>query len=226
MFKFVRKTWNPVVGCTHNCTYSCWARRMAKRQKHRCQLCYEFVPHLHEERLNVFVPRRPTLCFVCDMGDLFCDGVPDEWIERVLNVARRCRNVIFLFLTKNPARYFDFLDLFPENSILGCTIETNRSYAVSLAPPVGERYIAMRDLKWPRKFIAVEPILDFDWVFLDWLKQIKPIMVSVGYNNYTKRFPEPDVEKTLTLIKELKKFTNVEIKTIRGSAARHEKRRL
>jgi len=116
----------------------------------------------------------------------------------------------------SPLAPLAFLDLFPENSILGCTIETNRSYAVSLAPPVGERYIAMRDLKWPRKFIAVEPILDFDWVFLDWLKKIKPIMVSVGYNNYTKRFPEPDVEKTLTLIKELKKFTNVEIKTIRG----------
>jgi len=50
------------------------------------------------------------------------------------------------------------------------------------------------------------------------LKKIKPMMVSVGYNNYTKRFPEPDVEKTLTLIKELKKFTNVEIKTIRGNS--------
>ena len=212
MFKFVKNTWNPVVGCVHLCRY-CWARRQAKRQKKRCELCYRFVPHLHEERLKKRW-RDPKLIFTVDMGDLFCSAVPDEWILRVLDVVRENPHCMFLFMTKNPARYFDFK--FPDNAILGTTIETNRNYNVSKAPPPEERYEAMKDLDHEFKFVSIEPIMDFDMdVLVEWIRDIKPLRVAVGYDNY-QYYPlvEPPLSKTIELIEKLNYFTDVEPKTL------------
>ena len=58
------------------------------------------------------------------MGDLFCSKVPDEWIVKVIKYVEKFPETYFLFLTKNPQRYSDFLDIIPENAILGATIET------------------------------------------------------------------------------------------------------
>jgi len=51
--------------------------------------------------------------------------VKDEWIRAVLSHVVKFPDTYFLFLTKNPERYRDFLDEFPPNSILGATIETD-----------------------------------------------------------------------------------------------------
>jgi len=218
MYSFVGPRWNPIVGCTHQCVY-CWARCQAKRQKRRCELCYEFVPHLHEDRLKK-VPRAGTV-FVVDMGDLFCDGVTDEWIHQVLGATRRIPEPFFE--TKNPRRYSDFVDEFPEGSVLSATIETDQSYPnVSRAPPVLDRALGMLELRWPKKHISIEPIMDFNLqVFVEWLKPIKPVLVSVGYDNYNHKLPEPALSKTLALIAELEKFTSVERKTLRKAWWEH-----
>ncbi|MCD6443814.1 hypothetical protein CW710_02285 [Candidatus Bathyarchaeota archaeon] len=53
--------------------------------------------------------------------------------------------------------------MFPRNSLLGATIETNRdSSNISKALSPVERFEAMLELNHPHKFIVVEPILDFD----------------------------------------------------------------
>lgn len=212
MFSMVKVTWNPVVGCTHNCCY-CWARRLARRQKNRCKKCYRFVPHLHPERLNRRFKNK--IVFVVDMGDLFCYEVPDTWIIRVLHTIEKNPDSRFLLLTKNPLRYFDFLELFPSNVILGATIESDRDWDVSDAPHPMERLLAMKKLPWDDKFIAIEPILDFNNVFVDFLEKINPRTVYVGYDNYNHKLPEPELEKTKWLVSELKKFTNVNVKTLR-----------
>lgn len=204
MFRSVEKTWNPVVGCSHNCIY-CWARRQAKRQKHRCQFCYKFIPHLHLERK---VPKA-NLIFVCSMGDLFCDVIHNEWIEQVIGIVRQHKDRDFLFCTKNPKRYLEFD--FPRNCLLGTTIETNKDELVekvSQAPLPSERYKAMLDLDGSyRKFLSVEPIMEFDFdVFLGWIKDINPNLCEIGYDNYGFNLIEPEVNKTLKLIEEKRKL--------------------
>ena len=127
----------------------------ARRQKRRCLKCYRFEPHTHFERLKGLGGRPKTIWFV-DMGDLF-----GEWVLRILEAARRYPGNTYMFLTKNPRRYHEFLDMFPENSLLGATIETNRDTSnLSKAPSPVERFEAMLELNHPHKFVVVEPILD------------------------------------------------------------------
>ncbi len=94
------------------------------------------------------------------MGDLWGNWVRSEWIEYVLNHIRRFENTYFLFMTKNPARYHDFINKISKNAILGATIETNRddlylNEAISDAPLPSLRYEAMKKLDWDKKFIAI-----------------------------------------------------------------------
>jgi len=156
------------------------------------------------------------------MGDLFGAGVPEKWIRKVLAWTRGSP-ATFFFETKNPARYYEFLDEFPPNAILSTTIESNRDYGLSRAPPPEARYEAMTTLPWPRKHVSIEPVVDFDpGPLLGWLRDIEPEMVSVGYDNWNSGLPEPPLEKTLSLIRTLEDFTRVERKTLRKRRSKHE----
>jgi len=221
------KTWNPLIGCLHHCIY-CYARKWAKRLKRLCEYCYKFVPHLHVERLSQSkIPGGDLPVFVCDMSDLFGNWIPREWIKMVLSAAktksRRC-GTTFLFLTKNPAGYFLFLDQFDEHTILGATIETDYvelSVRVSGAPSVRSRIYHMIQLRKARPdlklFVSIEPILEFTnpVSFARKLEPIKPDFVFVGYDNYNNNLVEPRLEEVKELIEELEKFTEVRPKTLR-----------
>jgi len=222
MFSIVTRTWNPVTGCTHNCVY-CWARRLAETKLRNTRKYRNgFRPAIHEWEFGAKF-RLGEVVFVTDMGDLFCDAIPKEWILRVLSYVERFPSTCFLFLTKNPARYHEFLDYIPKNAILGATIETNRDelyrkYRVSGAPPPSSRYKAMRDLEWDLKFISIEPILDFDpGEFLNWIIEVDPVLVYVGYDNWGNRLQEPPFNKTLQFVEALSRYTAVFIKTLRSA---------
>jgi protein gp37 len=208
MFDVITATWNPVIGCLHNCTY-CWARNLAEtRLNHTEKYKDGFKPKLFEYELKKRFKDR--FVFACDMGDLFGRWVPREWIQKIIKAVYYNPESYYLFLTKNPARYFEFLDDFPRNLVLGATIETNRQYPVSNAPSPFDRYRAMANLPWKNKLISIEPVMDFDLeTFLQWITKIKPAIVYVGYDNYGNKLPEPSMDKTLELIAELEKFTRV-----------------
>ena len=214
MFNAIDKTWNPVIGCLHNCCY-CWAKRLVEtRLKNTVKYRDGFKPKLADSELNRRFKNR--FVFACDMADLFGDWVPKEWILDVLATIEKNPTSSFLFLTKNPKRYKEFLDIYPENLVLGATIETNRDYAVSNAPPTVERYRNMADLPFKKKLISIEPIMDFDLdIFIQWLKEIGPTIVYVGYDNYNNELPEPSLTKTKQLIEKLEAFTRVRVKTLR-----------
>jgi len=219
MFNIVGETWNPITGCMHYCRY-CWARQLAlTKLKITERYRQGFKPRFNEEELKKNF--KEGVVFVSDMGDIFSPGVKKEWVIKVIKHIARFTNTYFLFLTKNPQKYKEFIDIMPPNAILGATIETNRDdlyikYRISHAPLPSLRYRAMKELDWPLKFVSIEPILDFDLnVFVECIKEINPFMVYVGYDNYGNKLPEPPLEKTMALIDELSEFTDVRYKTLR-----------
>jgi len=221
MYRYA-KTWNPFVGCKFHCIYCKPSfQQQLKRQKHRCLRCYYYIPHLHEERLD----RIPSskIIFVCGDGDIsFCPTwFTEEIIDRIKQHNKRCPHKIYYFQSKYPKYFERFLDQFPENVFLLTTLETNRDKGykqISRAPVPSIRFQQFLELDYPRKIVTIEPIMDFDLEeFVDWMKQIKPQAVYIGYNSRPKQvqLPEPPQEKFWKLAWELDKFTNVIIKNLR-----------
>lgn len=218
MFREVMKTWSPIIGCLgHQCTY-CYARALAEgRLKGTPKYAEGFKPRLWEPALKSRF--HQGLVFVCNMGDLWGEWVPAEWIGRVLGVARQSPKATFLFLTKNPARYFEHLDDMPPNVILGATIETDHypTQGISLAPAPERRAHVLAGLgdKWPT-MVSIEPVLDFDLdTLVAMVKSIAPQFVYLGMDNWNHHLPEPPLAKTRELIAALGEFTEVRVKTLR-----------
>lgn len=220
MFNIVSGTWNPVSGCLYNCNY-CWARNLATTKLHNSHRYVNgFNPNFNETEFRSRFGKG-DLVFVSDMGDLFGAFIPSEWILRVLNQVSKFPDADFLFMTKNPQRYHEFLPSMPKNTILGTTIETNideiiQTDKISTAPLPSERYGCMKDLDWDRKMVSIEPILDFDLkTFSQWIENIYPFLVYVGYDNYNHKLREPNLKDTLNLIRTISKDMLVIKKTIR-----------
>jgi len=207
MFNLVTRTWNPVTGCEHHCVY-CWARELTlKKLRYVKPKRYKngFKPSFHKYELRRKFGGNEFI-FVSDMGDLFGEFIPDEWIFEVITHIKKFKTSLFLFLTKNPKRYFSFLNEFPENVILGATIETDldKNYReISKAPLPSTRLKALKELDWPLKFISIEPVLEFSETFAEKIAEISPLVVYIGYDNYNHKLPEPPLHKTLALIKKL-----------------------
>jgi len=220
------RTWNVFKGCRYDCNY-CVQREQAKRQKHRCEKCYNYEPHIHSERLNEKFKAGETV-FVAAAGDISFMLKKGEQID-ILNAIRKYGDTTFLLQTKDPRYYLKLLHWgsLPTNIVIGTTIETNRgiigkqpySY-YSKAPYPDERIRWMQRFNQP-KFITIEPIFDFDAVvLLAWIKQIAPEFVYVGYLNplwkaKKLQLPEPPLEKVNELCGELAKFTEVRLKSMR-----------
>ena len=214
MFDFVTESWNPLTGCLHNCyNGKCWARLMTIRFSKKWG--YDFRPKFHPERLKrKFKPN--TLVFVCSMGDMFGNWVKDEWILKIFKVIQANPQTTFFLQTKNTMKMWLYQYNLTPNVIISTTLETNREYNVSKAPPPWDRYYWFKRIKHKRKHVSIEPIMDFDFdEFLYMIKEIKPEAVSIGYDNYGANLPEPPLLKTQSFIQELRKFTEVHIKGLR-----------
>jgi len=226
MFHKVTRTWNPITGCLHYCVY-CWARRLAEgRLRNTRKYSDGFKPKFHPEELSKrFKPGE--FVFVADMGDMWGDWVPKQWILQVLEVIRKYPKTTFLLLTKNTKRYLKFAGFLKglPNVILGATVETDdsdlyKSYRISKAEAPFSRLIDMsylsicRDMK---VMLSIEPILNFNMEnFVNWIADIKPEFVYVGYDNYNNKLPEPPLHKTMELIDQLKEHgITVYTKTLR-----------
>ncbi len=201
------KGWNPFVGCRFNCVYCkpsfqslvAWNGRMRG-----CEECQSYTPHEHAERLER-IPKEKTI-FVCETGDIYFAG--EKYVKKVFEALRqdKRKDRTWLVQSKAPSCFQKYLSFLPENTYLLTTLETNRDEGydeVSKAPLPSKRYKEFLGLKWEKKIITVEPIMDFDLApFAKWIKNIKPRVVFIGYNSHQKSapIPEPTWEKTLGLM--------------------------
>jgi len=215
MFNFITISWNPVIGCLHNCKY-CWAKRFSETRLSNLPKYKEgFKPKIIEKELNRKFDRN--FVFVSSKGDLFGEWVPKEWILKVLDVVRSNKQTYFLLLTKNPKRYLEFLERIPENCILGATIETNRNtFEFSKAPKPKLRIEAMSKVSEQSDhilMISIEPIMDFDLEeFVEGIKSISPHFVVIGRNSSKIPLPEPSAQKLIRFKTHLSNFTRVILK--------------
>ena len=217
-------TWNPITGCTHKCKY-CWATKLAEgKLKDVPRYKNGFIPTIIEAELKKSLTKNETY-FVSSMGDMWCEGVPTHWIKTVINRCKEMdKSITFMFLTKNPERYVTYFTMYPEdyqdNFILGATIETDLDPScASEAPNHVLRWICMCNnvLKDKRKFISIEPIIDFNLDnFTKNILDINPEFVYVGYDNYSSGLHEPDLRKVKMFITNLSEAgIEVRIKTLR-----------
>ncbi|HFC76760.1 MAG TPA: DUF5131 family protein [Candidatus Moranbacteria bacterium] len=200
MYDFVSHTWNPIKGkCSHDCSY-CYMKRWGKLPDLR----------LDEKEMKTDLGTG-NFIFVGSSTDIFANDVPDEWIHDVLDYCNGWSNK-YLFQTKNPRRYLDFISYFPEQTVLGTTIETNRNYDISKAPIPKERAYAMGDLFGYNfeRMVTIEPLMDFDLDDMVTLIRIAmPHWVNIGADSQKSNLPEPPYYLVKKLIDALNEFTEV-----------------
>lgn len=149
--------------------------------------------------------------FVGSSTDMFANNVPASWIVDVLERCSEFNNE-YLFQTKNPMRFNQWM--FPLNTILGVTIETDKNYGLSKAPTPEQRYNAMMITSEAYdRMVSIEPIMNFDLEhFVIWMKALQPKFVSIGADSQGHNLPEPSSEKVKKLIDALSDFTEVKVK--------------
>jgi protein gp37 len=167
--EYLDYTWNPTVGCSGIlCAVRehCWARRMAKRQKEHCSLCYDFTPHVHLERFTepYHLIKGGSRIGVSFMGDFFDTCIREEWHEQILNTIRaNCRHT-FLILTKQP-QIIVYRDDWPGNLWIGVSV--NRKADLERIERLRERVNGIV------RFVSFEPLYEdlgnIDLAGIDWV---------------------------------------------------------
>jgi hypothetical protein len=114
----------------------------------------------------------------------------------------------YVFQTKNVAKLMLFQDRLPEHRSVGTTVETNRVAvvaALSKAPPPIQRTGWLAQVHG-RKFLTVEPILDFDVdEFVAMIVEAHPDFINIGADSKGHGLPEPSKEKIIAFVDALGK---------------------
>ena len=208
MYEFVTHTWNILKGrCNHDCRY-CFMKRWGSLNP----------LHFDNSELKTDLGSGHFI-FVGSSTDDFAEGVPSEWIIKMLDHCNKYDNNRYLFQSKNPARFLEFIEhpVF-RKAVVCTTIESNRFYPEIMvnSPRIESRVQAMAELaaKGIPTYVTCEPLLEFDLPELvSMLKACRPQQVNVGRNSRREiLLPEPSASDVQALISELSTFTKVVVK--------------
>ncbi|MCD7891582.1 MAG: phage Gp37/Gp68 family protein [Ruminococcus sp.] len=116
---------------------------------------FDFNPTLHRYKLDEPQHwKKPRTIFVCSMANLFGDWVPDSWIEEVFTACSKAPQHRYLFLTKNPKRYWKLANegKLPKGN--------NMWYGTTITETVVERdfYKTLFYQGAYHSFVSIEPI--------------------------------------------------------------------
>ncbi len=157
--EWTEATWNPTVGCSKvsaGCAH-CYAEVMSRRLHAMGVAGYKagFKLNLMPDRLEQPLERSlSTRFFVNSMSDLFHEGIPDEYLDKVFATIRKTPKHSYQILTKREkrmARYCGSHEI-PRNVWLGVTVEDIRSGI--------PRIDYLRNIDVPIRFVSMEPLLE------------------------------------------------------------------
>ena len=216
MYEFITHTSNPIKGlCPHKCCY-CYMEAIFRRY-HGDQTL-----RLDENELNASYGKG-NFVFMGSSTDIFANAVPGEWIVKTYDKCARYNENRYLFQSKNPGRFLDPLLMGhplmqdKDRIFFATTIESNRDYPISKAQSMLERVNAMTILREQgfRVMVTMEPIMEFDYeIVIDMMRKISPFQVNIGCNSSKDiQLPEPTRDEIIALVRELRTFTNVKLKS-------------
>ena len=206
--EWTETTWNPVTGCSKispGCEH-CYAERMALRLQAMGQAKYAngFEVSTHPKELKVPATwRKPSMVFVCSMGDLFHKDVPLEFLRQVFAVIKSTPQHTYQLLTKRSERLASIApDLhWPKNLWMGVTVE-NGDYVHRINDlaqvPAAVRFLSCEPLLGPLNHLPLDSI---DWVIVggesgprarsmssDWVRDIRDQCTSKGVPFFFKQW--------------------------------------
>jgi DNA repair photolyase len=224
MYPWVSHTHNHLRGeCPHGCRY-CYVQTMARRfrsghyyaeplrlaeKELRCSYDTPAIRRYAQERGF----ERPAV-FVEHCNDLFANGVPSEWIYRVLEHCQKHEDEVeFVFQSKNPSRMIHFCYWLPERCMVGITVETDSRdlevvgdlYSKNTPPNTPlQRLTAICDIHRPL-FVTVKPVLRMENPvrFAQEIASCRPEFVNIGADSKGHGLPEPSSDQLCAFIKEL-----------------------
>ena len=221
MYRFSVKQWNIFVGCNYDCIYCEKSfKAQLKRQKNNCIDCYNYMPHEHNNRLANSLPNTSYLefIFVVSHGDIsFCST---GYFNKIIDVIKDNPNKTFLIQSKNPET-FNRISKYPRNVILGTTLETDdddlyKLNKISDAPLPSRRYHDFKQIKHKTKMVTIEPIIRFTPNFINWIEDLNPVVVWLGYDSKNCNLPEPDIKDFWELFTNISRlYIPVILKTVR-----------
>ncbi len=171
--EWTETTWNPVTGCSKispGCEH-CYAERMALRLQAMGQAKYAkgFEVATHSKELKAPATwRKPSMVFVCSMGDLLHNDVPLEFIREVFAVIKATPQHTYQLLTKRSERLASIApDLqWPKNLWIGVTVE-NDDYVHRIEDlaqvPAAVRFLSCEPLLGPLHHLILDAV---DWVIV------------------------------------------------------------
>lgn len=173
-------SWNPVTGCSKispGCV-NCYAERFARRLTGRCGYPADepFRVTLHPERLEEPLRwKKPRRVFVCSMGDLFHEDVPDEFLLEIFEVMVNTPMHTYMILTKRPQRMHDFISrlgvlpadndnfnlVLEEGQVLRLQVHSNIWLGVTAEnqEAADKRIPILLQIPAAVRFVSVEPML-------------------------------------------------------------------
>ena len=139
---------------------------------------FGFAPTLFNYKHNELSEWKESKdVFVCSMGDLFGDFIPDNWIKAIFYVCEKNPQHRYYFLTKNPKRYVDMFEkgLVPKNH------HDNMWFGTTVTAP-DQTYFWKGDANC---FLSIEPIQErFEMEFFDDLYlKVKWVIVGAETGN-------------------------------------------
>jgi len=206
-------TWNPVRGCTKispGCLH-CYAETFAERFRGVTGHPFEFGFDLRLVPEKLGDPIRwskPKKIFVNSMSDLFHEGVPDDYIEKICRVMVAANWHTYQILTKRGDRMAALL----QGKLRGAAKASHIWWGVSVEDRKHglPRIVKLRNARPAVMFLSVEPLLEdlgrvdlrgIDWVIVggesgpgarpmlsDWVRGIRDQCHAAGVAFFFKQW--------------------------------------